>query len=163
VPANSLTVYMEQGLCPSFYTHLERLARSRYSKYHVNDSFESFYDNVRSKLEDLLLEGVFDPNKGTIIVFANSVIRNEITKTNQHNSHRVLYDDHEGMSSTFMAHEGDGIAHAYREKFCDLAEERGIFLDRESFAADVHQGKVTPMVLAYLWSLLRGGCRGVAV
>jgi len=150
-----IDVYLTEGFVPLFYVNLERLSRSGYSKYSVDDCFEAFYDGVRTKLEELLLASVYDAAKGPFVRFVNSVIRNEATKINSKNSHRILYDDHEHMAETLCS--DPETSHPTRDSFIEYARSKGVDIHPDRFVSSLMCGEISPLVFAYLWLLQRGG------
>lgn len=165
MPKSNLSVYLESGFTEEFYGHLERLTMSRYRAFRVDDSFEYFYDCVRSQVEDLLMQGVYDSAKGNFITFICAVIRNEATKVNSKNSHRILVEDDSQLDTprSHSCSEVDPAVQSIRQDFYDRAARLGVTLDVGDFEADLHQNRLTPAVLAYLWLLQQGGCRGIRV
>jgi len=150
-----IDVYLTEGFVPVFYVNLERLSRSGYSKYSVDDCFEAFYDGVRTKLEELLMANIYDAAKGPFVRFVNAVIRNEATKINSKNSHRILYDDHEHMSETLYS--APDTVHPSRDSFLDYAKAKGVNVPQEKFTSSLVCGEISPLVFAYLWLLQKGG------
>jgi hypothetical protein len=163
MPKSNLSIYLESGFTEEFYGHLERLTMSRYRAFRVDDSFDYFYDCVRSQVEDLLMQGVYDPAKGNFITFVCAVIRNEATKVNSKNSHRILVEDNSQLDIPGACSDGGSAVQGLRQDFYIRAEQLGVTLDVEDFEADLHQNRLTPAVMAYLWLLQQGGCHGLRV
>jgi DNA-directed RNA polymerase specialized sigma24 family protein len=162
-----LDIWITEGFTPAFYRHLERFTRSLYKKYSVNESFELFYDNVRTKVEEILTEGVYVPTKGSFKSFVYTMIRNEATKANSKNKRSVHIDDpsHAHLAATLTRSDTPEVTavKSFREDFILLAERRSVCIDQVAFEGDLHDGRITSMVLAYVWLLQRGGCRGIGV
>lgn len=162
-----LDSWLTDGFTASFYANLERFTRNLYKFYNVNESWDYFYDNVRTKIEEILTEGVFTPTKGTFKSFIYSMVRNEATKANSKNKRRLCLDDpaHEYLSQNLVRTESSEVTFAkgMREDFIVLARARGEPVDHEVFEGDLCDGRVTPMVLSYLWLLKQGGTHGIGL
>jgi hypothetical protein len=162
-----LDCWMVEGFSPLFYKNLERFSHNLYKYYSVNESWELFYDNVRTKVEEILSQGIFSGTKGTFKSFIYGMIRNEATKANSKNKRLVALDDeaHAYMAATLTRTDTPEVlaVKSFREDFVIRARERCIDVDPEVLEGDLCDGRVTSMVFAYLWLLKGGGGRGLRV
>ena len=160
MPEN-ITVFLTEGFSPSFYRHLERFSRKLYKKYEVNESWDSFYDDVRTKVEEVLSGGAYDPKKGNFTSFVHSMIRNEGTKATSKNRRKVYIDDpaHQVLATNLVRSELPEVSlvRSFREDFSARACALCPSFDPDVFVSDLVNERLTPIVFAYVWLVYTGG------
>jgi len=155
--AVDIEVFLTKGFCPEFYKNLEAFTARLYARYGVYSDFDTFYENVRAKVEDVLACGAFDPKKGNFKSFVHSMIRNEATKIKSKNKKVHSADVYDYLEKPFPS--TAPVPHSPKTRFLSRVEELALEIDEEGFSSDLQAQVVSPEVFAYLW-LFRGEYRG---
>jgi hypothetical protein len=155
--------YFTEGLSSRFYENLERMARGVYANYFVDESIDFYLDLVRSKVEDRLLNGIYDPRLSSFRTFIYKVIANEITRINSKNKKRVSLGD--GLDQAMQTHVSINkpiyqqyrpdrhMQETSRDRFLEYARRCGIRICPTSLDYSLLDGRLGPSSYAYLWLL----------